>query len=160
MFYLWTSVKVTTIFSLFSSKYLECKAKSYTFASAFKNERFTKLTPSEDCSGSDKRKSSLNKIYIKQRSSTRSRHESLSGLECLGEQNQSICFDKKGYSSWTETIRFTPYIIYRAFSKRYFYSGEFDPGSGWTLATGLTHASRGAAWRKLASVDGDRRTGE
>ena len=24
-----------------------------------------------------------------------------------------------------------------------FYSGEFDPGSGWTLATGLTHASRG-----------------
>ncbi len=24
---------------------------------------------------------------------------------------------------------------------------EFDPGSGWTLATGLTHASRGAAWR-------------
>ena len=25
------------------------------------------------------------------------------------------------------------------------YNGEFDPGSGWTLATGLTHASRGAA---------------
>ena len=24
-----------------------------------------------------------------------------------------------------------------------FYNGEFDPGSGWTLATGLTHASRG-----------------
>ena len=24
-------------------------------------------------------------------------------------------------------------------------NGEFDPGSGWTLATGLTHASRGAA---------------
>ena len=23
------------------------------------------------------------------------------------------------------------------------YNGEFDPGSGWTLATGLTHASRG-----------------
>ena len=30
--------------------------------------------------------------------------------------------------------------------KRYFYNEEFDPGSGWTLATGLTHASRGAAW--------------
>ena len=44
--------------------------------------------------------------------------------------------------------------------KRYFYNEEFDPGSGWTLATGLTHASRGAAWLKLASVDGDRRTGE
>ena len=27
----------------------------------------------------------------------------------------------------------------------YFYNEEFDPGSGWTLATGLTHASRGAA---------------
>ena len=27
-----------------------------------------------------------------------------------------------------------------------FYKEEFDPGSGWTLATGLTHASRGAAW--------------
>ena len=30
---------------------------------------------------------------------------------------------------------------------RYLYNGEFDPGSGWTLATGLTHASRGAALR-------------
>ena len=27
----------------------------------------------------------------------------------------------------------------------FFYNEEFDPGSGWTLATGLTHASRGAA---------------
>ena len=40
-----------------------------------------------------------------------------------------------------------------------FYNEEFDPGSGWTLATGLTHASRGAACRKLAFCDGDRRTG-
>ena len=31
-------------------------------------------------------------------------------------------------------------------SKKIFYNEEFDPGSGWTLATGLTHASRGAAW--------------
>ena len=29
--------------------------------------------------------------------------------------------------------------------KNKFNNGEFDPGSGWTLATGLTHASRGAA---------------
>ena len=29
--------------------------------------------------------------------------------------------------------------------KMIFYNGEFDPGSGWTLAAGLTHASRGAA---------------
>ncbi len=26
------------------------------------------------------------------------------------------------------------------------YDEEFDPGSGWTLAAGLTHASRGAAF--------------
>ena len=31
--------------------------------------------------------------------------------------------------------------------KDIFYNEEFDPGSGWTLATGLTHASRGAADR-------------
>ena len=27
----------------------------------------------------------------------------------------------------------------------FLYNEEFDPGSGWTLAAGLTHASRGAA---------------
>ena len=31
-------------------------------------------------------------------------------------------------------------------NKHKYDSGEFDPGSGWTLAIGLTHASRGAAW--------------
>ena len=40
------------------------------------------------------------------------------------------------------------------------YNGEFDPGSGWTLATGLTHASRGVTSGKLASHVDDRRTGE
>ena len=35
---------------------------------------------------------------------------------------------------------------------------EFDPGSGWTLAAGLTHASRGVTG-ELALAD-DRRTGE
>ena len=30
------------------------------------------------------------------------------------------------------------------------YNEEFDPGSGWTLATGLTHASRGVFFKKLA----------
>ena len=40
-----------------------------------------------------------------------------------------------------------------------YYNEEFDPGSGGTLATGLTHASRGAAWRLRAADDGDRRTG-
>ena len=37
------------------------------------------------------------------------------------------------------------------------YNGEFDPGSGWTLAAGLTHASRGAA--RVAIPGGDRQTG-
>ena len=37
------------------------------------------------------------------------------------------------------------------------YNGEFDPGSGLTLAAGLTHASRGAA--RVAILGGDRRTG-
>ena len=35
--------------------------------------------------------------------------------------------------------------IVRTLTKHYLYNGEFDPGSGWTLAAGLTHASRGAA---------------
>ena len=39
------------------------------------------------------------------------------------------------------------------------YNEEFDPGSGWTLAAGLTHASRGAAWELAITFDGDRRKG-
>ena len=37
------------------------------------------------------------------------------------------------------------------------YNGEFDPGSGWTLAAGLIHASRGVTW--VAIPDDDRQTG-
>ena len=48
---------------------------------------------------------------------------------------------------------------YSELSYNFFYNEEFDPGSGWTLATGLTHASRGAAGLKLALIAGDRRTG-
>ena len=48
---------------------------------------------------------------------------------------------------------------YKIFGTKILYNEEFDPGSGWTLATGLTHASRGAAWSQLADFDGDRRTG-
>ena len=40
--------------------------------------------------------------------------------------------------------------------KNYYY-GEFDPGSGLTLAAGLIHASRGAS-SPFTDV-GDRRTG-
>ena len=39
------------------------------------------------------------------------------------------------------------------------YNEEFDPGSGWTLAAGLTHASRGAAWGLAITLDGDRGKG-
>lgn len=42
-------------------------------------------------------------------------------------------------------------------NKIYNYNEEFDPGSGWTLAAGLTHASRGAA--QVAILGGDRRMG-
>ena len=41
--------------------------------------------------------------------------------------------------------------------KKNIYNGEFDPGSGWTLAAGLIHASRGAA--RIAIFGGDRQTG-
>ena len=39
------------------------------------------------------------------------------------------------------------------------YNGEFDPGSGWTLAAGLIHASRGAAGVVAIPLAGDRQTG-
>ena len=35
------------------------------------------------------------------------------------------------------------YTLFIWLVKKYFYNGEFDPGSGGTLATGVTHASRG-----------------
>ena len=44
--------------------------------------------------------------------------------------------------------------------ENYINNEEFDPGSGWTLATGLTHASRGAAGMLAITFAGDRRTGE
>ena len=41
--------------------------------------------------------------------------------------------------------------------EQFIYNGEFDPGSGWTLAAGLIHASRGAA--QIVILGGDRQTG-
>ena len=68
-------------------------------------------------------------------------------------KKQVLDYNNLGDSFWTDyNILEIEYTI--------FYNGEFDPGSGWTLATGLTHASRGAAWGQLADFDGDRRTGE
>lgn len=43
--------------------------------------------------------------------------------------------------------------------QRLFYYGEFDPGSGRTLAASLTHASRTRSWSLRAPV-GEWRTGE
>ena len=51
-----------------------------------------------------------------------------------------------GVSGWGFSCSFSRFVFRLSrllcFSQP-FYNGEFDPGSGWTLATGLTHASRG-----------------
>ena len=71
---------------------------------------------------------------------------------------QEVESDWKKFFEVFEQLSFCPLFL-RAISKQYlwdsserykqktlyFYNGEFDPGSGWTLAAGLTHASRGAA---------------
>ena len=54
-------------------------------------------------------------------------------------------------ASWKQSDKGFPsvalfFFVYGWWSKDIIYNVEFDPGSGWTLATGLTHASRGAAW--------------
>ena len=115
------------------------------------------------------------KISIRQRSSTRSGSPCLMhGDPGIWEQPSGGIFnaallmfwcplpsiDCTGYASLWQTDFFRVRPSGRSRILMIFYNGEFDPGSGWTLATGLTHASRGAAWRKLASFDGDRRTGE
>ena len=65
---------------------------------------------------------------------------------------------KERYPGWDGEVAVM--FTYREKRKQDNNNEEFDPGSGWTLATGLTHASRGAAGMKLASSAGDRRTGE
>ena len=53
---------------------------------------------------------------------------------------------------WSYKAAFTRWIfifignIEPEIELKFFYNEEFDPGSGWTLAGGLTHASRGAAF--------------
>ena len=56
------------------------------------------------------------------------------------------------------TLDYDKRIPERGYLRNNLNNEEFDPGSGWTLATGLTHASRGAAG--VAIPAGDRRTGE
>ena len=68
--------------------------------------------------------------------------------------NNSIYFDIKieitNKVSQANNIRFDTFNFLRKFWENknmsvsnIIYNGEFDPGSGWTLAAGLIHASRG-----------------
>ena len=76
----------------------------------------------------------------------------------LLNQGDSFWTDYSWYEWMVRSIMlFTVLLIYLS---NLLYNGEFDPGSGWTLATGLTHASRGETTGKLASPGVDRRTGE
>ena len=86
-----------------------------------------------------------------------------------GEKGQKIFESLETITFYSNIeVRFKRHIINR--SQRWFfwkiidakwskliYNGEFDPGSGWTLAAGLIHASRGAAG--VAIPAGDRQTG-
>ena len=68
----------------------------------------------------------------------------------LGKSKRTI--DSIWKASWIKDSRseqdnkFLPYIWGRKWYKKKLYNGEFDPGSWWNLATGLTQASRGAAY--------------
>ncbi len=60
------------------------------------------------------------------------------------------CWCRWVYSLYTiKYVGVWGYGLYKLLS--YLYNEEFDPGSGWTLATGLTHASRGAAHRRTGA---------
>ena len=55
-----------------------------------------------------------------------------------------------GKWAWLKKQTITDIFIFRekvrlSGVRQNIYNGEFDPGSGWTLAAGLIHASRGAA---------------
>ena len=104
------------------------------------------------------KKSDLWRDLHKQYSSTRAKLETVSGK--TKEPSVLIYIGNELLIRNPDRANDRLYSARDTVIKRYFYNEEFDPGSGWTLATGLTHASRGAAWLKLASVDGDRRTGE
>ena len=73
---------------------------------------------------------------------------------CSRFKRKSLGDETKRYDHWQYWIsaKKEKRVNYLSWGKRtcketnnFFYNEEFDPGSGWTLATGLTHASRGAA---------------
>ena len=59
----------------------------------------------------------------------------------LLNQGDSFWTDYSWYELEAETVLLS--FLFAFYLSSLFYNGEFDPGSGWTLATGLTHASRG-----------------
>ena len=143
-------------------KNLEGNENSCTFASAFAQKRVI-------C----EKERVLWKIYI-DRSSTRS--EYLYCYRYLGRKKRTVNLvrsRKQPRRIWKGAFNLIHWIVVLrqiisgiasltsdTVEDTNLYNEEFDPGSGWTLATGLTHASRGAARRKLAFFVGDRRTGE
>ena len=65
------------------------------------------------------------------------------------EENKQVVqadwLDGQSEQVWRSTSKNDRLRSCQRYKKEIFYNEEFDPGSGWTLATGLTHASRGAA---------------
>ena len=102
------------------------------------------------------------------RSSTREREDKAASLSlnrflCLFNSvlNKKVCWVKRtsGVLFWynkKSCRKFSKEKLKRQDNNK----EEFDPGSGWTLATGVTHASRGAAIVVAIQLVGDRRTGE
>ena len=78
-----------------------------------------------------------------------------SSLEYWEENKQQNDLSKRRVLAYAKTEK--KLEIYIVEKLKIIYNGEFDPGSGWTLAAGLIHASRGVTG-ELASAD-DRRTG-
>ena len=139
-------------------KYLVSSKKSSTFAVAFEKQvRFYFLSQREYL----KSESSMKVLIFLRSKKTNWKIDTISVVQEL--KLISLCetvelFDGAHRNMVPVTIHFNKSVIlsYLIIS---LYNEEFDPGSGWTLATGLTHASRGAAREKLAFPGGDRRTG-
>ena len=122
--------------------------KSITFAVRFfKRLRFGWRKSCRPC----KKKSSLKDLHDTRCSTKRSTPDRL--LQSIQQYSTSTVNKKNRNKIKTGILQHRKKNKFSIFN-----NGEFDPGSGWTLATGLTHASRGAA--RVAIPGGDRRTGE
>ena len=78
-------------------------------------------------------------------------------INCTGTKNEPSIKSKYQpetiKSGQNQTIE---HILVILVTKIKTYNEEFDPGSGWTLATGLTHASRGVFKSLLLTTTGAR----